>query len=171
MRILLLALCAASLAAETYQGNLGYWVDTVATAYSPEDAIDHHYRESKGKWRYITADGRTDVRSVPYGVAVPNVDKTPKLAYGTKVIIPYGYGYLDKCRPNDRVFPVADTGYTISQKMRETKVMHIDLRYISKDWSSKWKTTALRMFVITGVAPPEFDYRNDLFYDPNYVSK
>lgn len=49
----------------------GHWVDVIATAYSPEDPLDGAYRSTKGKWRYITADGRTDVRRNPYGIAVP----------------------------------------------------------------------------------------------------
>lgn len=173
MRLLALCLLATALAGAdiVYEGYTGYWVSAVATAYSPEDAIDHHYRESKGsRWRYITADARTDVRSVPYGVAVPHVGGKPVIPYGTQVIIPTGHGYLDESRPRQRIFAVDDTGSGISNAARRTGKMHVDLRYIHTEWALKWRTKTIRMFVITGIAPSTNatleSLRADPFYDP-----
>lgn len=161
-------------AGEEYAGYEGRWVEVVATAYSPHDAVDGDYHATKGdRWRYITADAKTDVRKVPYGIAVPNfgLKNTPVIPYGTKVIIPAGQGYLDGSRPTDRVFPVDDTGSGISRKTLRTGKTHIDLRYMHTEWALKWQTKAIKMFIITGPAPAsiyKFRPEDDLFYDPYY---
>jgi 3D (Asp-Asp-Asp) domain-containing protein len=164
--ILAASTVACATAQETYAGYTGYWVDTVATAYSPHDPIDGDYHATKGKWRWITADGKTDVRETPYGVAVPNVGGKPWLPYGTQVIIPHGNGYLDNSRPTDRVFRVDDTGSTIGKLHRKTGTPHIDLRFMTNVWARKWSNKPVRIFVITGVAVVTEDYKLDPFYDP-----
>lgn len=162
---------AGEAAQSTLQGYTGYWVDVTATAYSPHDPIDGAYHATKGdRWRWITADGRTDVREQPYGIAVPNVGGKPWLPYGTQVIIPTGYDYLDGSRPTDRVFRVDDTGSAISKLHKSTGKPHIDLRYATHTWARRWRNKPLRIFVVTGVvvAAAADDYKNDLFYDPAY---
>lgn len=176
MRILAIMTLAASAAGAQveYSGYIGRWVEVVATAYSPHDAVDGAYHATKGdRWRYITADAKTDVRQVPYGVAVPNfgLKNTPVIPYGTKVIIPAGQGYLDGSRPTDRVFPVDDTGSGISRKTQATGKMYVDLRYMHTEWALKWQTKTIKMFIITGKAaekPYEFKPQDDLFWDPYY---
>lgn len=112
----------------------GRWITVRATAYSPHDAIDGDYHASKGdRWRWITADGRTDVRKQPYGVAVPRLNgRRPALPFGTRMIIPAGQGYLDLSRPDQRIFVVDDSGGAIRNKTIASGILHIDLRYRSE---------------------------------------
>ncbi len=112
----------------------GRWVTVRATAYSPHDAVDGSYHATKGeRWRWITADGRTDVRQSPYGIAVPRLaGGRPAWPYGTRVLIPAGQGYLDQSQPDDRIFTVDDCGGAIRGKTERSGVLHIDLRYRSE---------------------------------------
>ena len=181
MRILLIILVVAYLdsAEEIYAGYIGRWENVVATAYSPHDAIDSNYRETKGdRWRWITADGKTDVRNKPYGIAVPVLrtklgNLKPMLPFGTKVIIPTGQGYLDNSKPNDRIFEVDDTGNGKEYFKTKNGMMHIDLRYMHTEWALKWGIKVIKVFIVTGVAPVKYEFRpqDDLFWDPNYVYK
>lgn len=135
-----------------YQGHKGRWVDVRATAYSPHDAVDSEYHATKGKWRWKTADGTTDVRKVPYGVAVPRIDGEPWLPYGSRVIIPAGHGYVDRSRRQDRVFSVDDTGGRISQRTRKDGIIYLDLRWKHTESALQWAGPlgyrTLRIFVI-----------------------
>lgn len=115
----------------------GHWVDVIATAYSPEDPLDGAYRSTKGKWRYITADGRTDVRRNPYGIAVPKVNGRPLWAYGTKVVIPEGLGYVEHAHP-DRTFTIDDTGSALTRLTQSTGTAHIDLRFKTSASARAW---------------------------------
>ena len=109
--LVLLIGAAACCHGDEYQGWLGHWETVVATAYTPSDPIDDAYHDSKGaRWRWITADGVTDVRRHPYGVAVPLRHGEPWLRFGTRVIIPTGLGYLDRSRADEREFVVDDVG-------------------------------------------------------------
>lgn len=134
----------------------GRWVTVRATAYSPHDAIDGSYHASKGeRWRWITADGRTDVRQSPYGIAVPRLaGGRPAWAFGTRVIIPAGQGYLDQTGPADRIFTVDDCGGGIRGRTESTGILHIDLRYRYESSAMRfggdlgWRE--LRVFVIDG---------------------
>lgn len=112
----------------------GRWITVRATAYSPHDTLDGEYHASKGaRWRWITADGRTDVREQPYGVAVPRLDgRRPALPFGTRIIIPVGQGYLDQSRRDDRIFVVDDSGGAIRAKTIASGILHLDLRYRSE---------------------------------------
>lgn len=112
----------------------GRWITVRATAYSPHDAVDGSYHATKGeRWRWITADARTDVRTTPYGIAVPRLaGGRPAWPYGTRVLIPSGQGYLDSTRADDRVFTVDDTGGAIHGKTDRSGVLHIDLRFRSE---------------------------------------
>ena len=112
----------------------GRWVTVRATAYSPHDTIDGDYHATKGdRWRWITADGRTDVRQTPYGIAVPRLaGGRPAWPYGTRVLIPAGQGYLDQSRPEERIFTVDDCGGAIRGKTERSGVLHIDLRFRSE---------------------------------------
>jgi 3D (Asp-Asp-Asp) domain-containing protein len=98
----------------------------VTTGYSPHDAVDGAYHATKGeRWRWITADAVTDVRDVPYGVAVD-----PRaLPYGTTVIVP---GY-------HRGVAVAadDTGGRLRQSW-SAGVLHLDLRYKTERSALAW---------------------------------
>lgn len=113
----------------------GRWLTVRATAYSPHDAVDGSYHATKGeRWRWITADGRTDVRREPYGIAVPRlVGGRPAWPYGTRVLIPAGQGYLDQSKPDERIFTVDDSGGAIRGKTERSGILHIDLRFRSED--------------------------------------
>lgn len=191
MKLLLLFLvpiCLSAAAEEIYGGYIGHWENVVATAYSPHDPIDGKYHASKGdRWRWITADGETDVRETPYGIAVP-VERTkagnlrPLIPFGTKVIIPVGQGYLDESRPNNRVFQIDDTGNGKEYFKHKNGMLHIDLRYKQHEWALKWGEKQIKVFIVTGVASPDIDrlkeieaakaklkeLESDPFYDPYY---
>jgi len=112
----------------------GRWLTVRATGYSPHDAVDGAYHATKGeRWRWITADGRTDVRQRPYGIAVPILaGSRPAWPYGTRVMIPAGQGYLDQSRPDERIFTVDDTGSGIRKRTSSSGVLHLDLRFRSE---------------------------------------
>jgi len=133
---------------------IGHWLTVRATAYSPHDALDGAYHQTKGeRWRWITADGRTDVRDVPYGIAVPLLrGGRPTWPYATRVFIPEGQGYLDLSGgPADRTFAVDDCDSAISRRTIATGIMHIDLRFrkessaLAFGGSKGWRE--LRVFV------------------------
>ncbi|MCS6971339.1 MAG: hypothetical protein RMM29_02995 [Planctomycetota bacterium] len=129
----------------------GRWLTVRATAYSPHDEIDGAYHVRKGaRWRWITADGRTDVRRRPYGIAVPRLaGGRPAWPFGTRVYIPLGQGYVDRVRPHDRVFIVDDCGSAIRERTEQTGVLHIDLRFQHEDsarafaGAQGWRTLAV----------------------------
>jgi 3D (Asp-Asp-Asp) domain-containing protein len=161
MKTLLLSILAlTSYASETYQGFTGYWLKVNATAYSPHDGIDSNYRSTKGpKWLWITADGRTDVRWIPYGIAVPLKSGTrkPHFPFGTKVIIPTGYGYVDNSVPN-RVFTIDDVGNGRQYYKHDSKgQLHIDLRFKTHksaiEWAGPKGNRDITVFVVTSEAP------------------
>jgi 3D (Asp-Asp-Asp) domain-containing protein len=122
-------------------GRRGYWITVNATAYSPHDPIDSEYHGRKGaRWRWVTADGTTDVRRFPYGIAVPVVHGEPWLPYGTQVIIPVDTEYLAKSFPceSDRVFTVDDTGARITKRSRANGRIWIDLRFKTSASATAW---------------------------------
>lgn len=126
-----------------YSGFTGRWVKVCATAYTPTNPIDGDYHATKGAYRWKTADGKTDVRSVPYGIAVPQQKRTdgkkrPEWDFGTKVIIPTGHGYLDKIRKNDRIFPVDDTSESSLFFRSKNGCLHIDVRFVDTKDAIKW---------------------------------
>jgi hypothetical protein len=129
---------------EIYEGYVGKWINVVATAYSPYDPIDGEYHATKGKWRWITADGRTNVKETPYGIAVPLARKNGKKlnkpwhSFGTKVLIPIGYGYLDRKRTNERIFSIDDVGDGKEYTPTKLGKLHIDLRFMSYDSAIEW---------------------------------
>lgn len=103
------------------------------TAYSPHDAIDAAYRATKGeRWRWITADGRTDVREAPYGVAAAQ----RALPFGARVRVP---GYH-----RGQTVEVDDTGGGMRQSWRQG-TLHLDVRFRTASSSGAWRT---RMAVI-----------------------
>ncbi|GDY14506.1 hypothetical protein LBMAG53_33840 [Planctomycetota bacterium] len=135
----------------------GRWVTVRATGYSPHDRIDSGYHATKGSWRWITADGRTDVRTQPYGLAVPRRDGNPWLRYGTRVFIPAGQGYLDQTltRADQRVFTVDDTGAAISRRTQGSGTTFVDLRFATEHAARQfggdrgWRS--IRLFIIDEV--------------------
>lgn len=171
MRVLaLLALAGVMTSADIYAGFTGYWVEAIATAYSPHDAIDGHHWSTKD---HVTANG-TDWRETPYGIAVPyRAGRALMVRYGTRIVVPAETGYLAKTRPADRVFTADDTGGVISRRTVETGKPHIDLRFKSeasaRSWVGPTGRRTIRVFVVTGVAEAEKvpDYMLDPFYDPN----
>jgi hypothetical protein len=155
---ILLAALSVAFGADVYQGYTGRWESVVATAYSPHDGIDSNYHSTKGeRWRWVTADGRTDVRWKPYGIAVPLKPgtRTPWWAFGTKVLIPAGQGYLDQSQPGDRLFTVDDVGNGREYFKTKRGKLHIDLRYMNTASAIKWGEKTIRVFVVTGVAQPD----------------
>ncbi len=170
----LLACAGTSCAAEeVHEGYTGYWRTVVATAYSPVDNIDSRYHATKGdKWRWITADGRTDVRQVPYGIAVAfnRATRKPVIPFGTQVIIPAGQGYLDVSRPTERCFRVDDVGNGKEFFPRQDGRMHFDVRFRHTGTALKWGVKDLRVFIVTGVAtaaPRALSPVDDLFWEPS----
>lgn len=169
LRTLLLSLIVVGVNADEYMGYLGYWKVVKVTAYSPHDRIDGSYHKTKGdQWRWITADGKTDVREHPYGIAVPRRNQTPVLAYGTQVIIPKGFHYIDS-REN-RVFECDDTGGRISALTRRTGVVHFDLRFKTEAAALQWAKkgiTSIKVFVIQGKAPVPIPIVQEVPIDEN----
>ena len=125
-----------------HRGFTGRWVEVCATAYTPTNDIDAEYHATKGKYRWKTADGRTDVRRVPYGIAVPlqrrSDKKLPVWPFGTRVIIPTGYGYLDRSRPEERMFKVDDTSESSKFFYSKNGKLHIDVRFVDDADAIKW---------------------------------
>jgi 3D (Asp-Asp-Asp) domain-containing protein len=107
-RLIGLILCAAICCAE------GRWEIAIATAYCPCAICCG--RSADG----ITATG-TSCASHPHGIAIDPA----RIAYGTRILIPHGYGYLDQSRGADRWFIADDTGAA----MRTATTLRIDLRY------------------------------------------
>jgi hypothetical protein len=121
----------------------GRWVEVCATAYTPTNAVDSEYHATKGAYRWKTADGRTDVRKKPYGIAVPlqrrkDGKKIPVWKFGTQVIIPTGNGYLDRSRPEERVFSVDDTSDSDLFFYSKQGKLHIDVRFVDEADALKW---------------------------------
>lgn len=162
--MILLTLALAANAVE-YDGFSGYWVTVDATAYTPTDPHDGSYHATKGVDRWMTAGRISDVRKVPNNIAAPfraGPDRVRNVTmfvdYRTKVLIPKGYGYLDRMRPEDRVFTVDDTGGTITKLTMQSGRVHLDLRFQSRSDAIKWAgptgKRTIQVFVITGAAVP-----------------
>jgi 3D (Asp-Asp-Asp) domain-containing protein len=146
IRAAALCLVLARCAAETYMGATGYWLEVQATAYSPLDAFT---RDDIGNPSRRTANG-TRTNRVPYGIAAD----PSYLPYGTRIIVPHGFGYLDRARPMDsaqpeaRVFTVDDTGSIITERTRATGLVHLDLRFISVLSAQRFGSKRIAVFVI-----------------------
>lgn len=143
---------------DEYQGWIGRWETVVATAYTPSDPIDDAYHATKGaRWRWICADGRTDTRRTPYGVAVPLRHGEPAWAFGTRLLIPTGLGYLDRCRADEREFVVDDVGDGAEYFPTERGCLHVDLRFVDyRDairWAGREGKRMIRVFVCIKRAP------------------
>ena len=154
--LLALALYAHASAAtvlELYGPYRGYWLEVDATAYSIYDENGDHIANGKsGIWVHKTADGRTDTRDVVHGVAVSQTDRGGLwLPVGSKIVIPWGLGYLDRMRANDRVFPVDDVG-PFKVKSRGG-VRRVDVRFNDHADAVRWAGPTghrtIRIFVIS----------------------
>ena len=150
IRLLLsLAIIGACHAQEitTYGPWKGYWTQARLSAYSPHDALDKAYHDTKGeRWRWICADGRTDVRLHPYGVAAPS-----SLPFGTGIFIPTGHGYLDDSRanPHDRCFVVSDRGAAIESGSRADGKLWLDVRFRTEYSAIAFGVKDAWVFIIT----------------------
>jgi hypothetical protein len=134
---------------ETYGPWRGRWVKARLSAYSPHDALDKEYHASKGeRWRWICADGKTDVRNEPYGLAAPD-----SLRFGTRIFIPTGHGYLDTGRPspNERVFVVSDRGGFIQRWKSPDGSIALDVRFRTEYSALAFGVKDAWVFVITEV--------------------
>ena len=131
----------------TYGPWIGYWQQARLSAYSPHDALDRDYHETKGKWRWITADGKTDVRYSPYGIAAPSA-----WPFGTRIVIPVEVGYLAISRPgiHSRCFVVDDRGSAIERGYLSEKRLFLDLRFRTERSALAFGTKHLWVFIITG---------------------
>jgi hypothetical protein len=138
--VLLMRQCqGAEEGAAQYGGWLGHWEEVVATAYTPSDPVDAAYHATKGeRWRWICADGTTDVRRKPYGVAVPLRRGEPAWPFGTRLIIPTGLGYLDRCREDEREFTVDDVGNGVQYFPAEEGRIHLDFRFVDRRDALRW---------------------------------
>ena len=129
----------------------GYWIKARLSAYSPHDALDREYHATKGgRWRWITADGKTDVRSRPYGIAAPS-----RIPFGTRIFLPTGYGYLDTSMPSpyQRCFVVDDRGGAIESRWLAGESLPLDLRYRTEYSALAFGVKDAWVFIITGDAP------------------
>ena len=126
---------------------IGYWQQARLSAYSPHDALDRDYHESKGKWRWITADGRTDVRRSPHGCAAPS-----HVPFGTRVFVPTGLGYLDRTLSgiHQRVIRVDDRGGLIQGQANDGQRLRLDLRYRTEHSALAFGVKDAWVFIITG---------------------
>lgn len=149
--IFLTALCQGACYAQeivTYGPWQGYWQQARLSAYSPHDALDREYHESKGeRWRWITADGKTDVRHEPYGLAAPS-----SVRFGTRIFVPRGHGYLDDSHsaPHKRVFTVSDRGGLIERGTKAEGRIWLDLRYRTEHSALAFGVKDAWVFIITG---------------------
>lgn len=141
----------------------GRWVEVAATAYTPTDPIDSEYHASKGaRWRWVLADGRTNAKRTPYGIAVKLTQGgdgrwRPALPFGTRIYVPTGHGYLDRSRAQERVFQVDDGSAATVYQSRINGRMHVDLRWVDTPDAVAWSGAAghqvLRVFIIERDAP------------------
>lgn len=153
LALLLLATVAqAATVTEIYGPFRGYWMEVDATAYSIfcRDGA-HNDGRKPGIWAHRTADGVTDTRDTPYGFAVPMADRGGKrLPVGSKIVVPWGFGYVDHVRANDRVFPVDDVG-----AFKRTSIhglQRVDVRFNDHADAVRWAGPTghrtIRIFVI-----------------------
>lgn len=129
---------------------LGYWTKARLSAYSPHDALDREYHESKGeRWRWITADGTTDVRRRPHGIAAPS-----SVPFGTRIFIPLGYSYLDQTHASlpERIYAVDDRGSAIERGSESDLRLCLDLRYRTEHSALAFGVKDAWVFIITGGA-------------------
>lgn len=117
----------------------GRWVKVVATGYSPHDQLDSAYHATKGAWRWKTAT-LTDVRTKPYGIAVP-FDRIPR---GAAVYVPPGSGYVGA---DGHIFEADDTGKDIRANTGRTGTTHIDLRFKTEHSARRYGRRDLWVFV------------------------
>lgn len=113
----------------------GRWMTVKASAYCP-CPICCGVRAAG-----LTADG-TKVQESPYGIAA----HPGYLPYGTRIVIPSGQGYLDRCRA-DRSFTVDDTGGVIRRRSESTPDLWIDLRFRSHASAMAWGVRTISVFV------------------------
>lgn len=159
---LIMAVAVSAMATEVYdtpEGRwAGRWMEVAATAYTPTNAIDSAYHESKGtRWRWILADGKTHAKRTPYGIAVKLIEGRdgkwrPTLPFGTRVYIPTGYGYMDRSMPEERVFVVDDGSASSLYRSRISDLMHVDMRWIDTSEAVQWAGAeghrVMRVFII-----------------------
>jgi len=152
--LLLTGLLSHGQAQETIQYGpwQGYWIQARLSAYSPHDALDKAYHETKGeRWRWITADGRTDTRVSHHGIAAPSGYR-----FGQRIFIPRGLGYLDESRPDahGRVFAVDDRGSAIESGSKSGTRAWLDLRYRTEYSALAFGIKDAWVFIITSDAKP-----------------
>lgn len=127
----------------------GYWIKARLSAYSPHDALDREYHATKGeRWRWITADGKTDTRVSSYGIAAPS-----RYRFGQRIFIPTGLGYLDQTRsePHSRVFAVDDRGAAIERAGQSNNgLLFLDVRYRTEHSALAFGIKEAWVFVIAG---------------------
>lgn len=128
----------------------GRWITVIATGYSPNDKIDKDHPHCKDDF---TAS-MTRISRNPYAVAVPmrkdrhGRSSIPVIVdYRAKMYIPTGYGYLDKSRPDDRIFVCDDTGGVINSRTRRTGIPHIDLRFKTEAAAKKFGKKKIEVFI------------------------
>lgn len=123
----------------------------LTTGYSPHDAGDGAYHAAKGeRWRWITADLTTDVRDIPYGVAVD-----PRaIPYGTDVIVP---GYH-----RGKTVDADDTGGCLRQSWSRG-VLHLDLRYQTAASAAAWGSKQVTVLVDVTDLPSDHRSRLERF--------
>lgn len=154
-----MAVLAASEVLECAEGRwAGRWIEVAATAYTATNAIDSEYHASKGtRWRWVLADGRTNAKRTPYGIAVKltrggDGKWRPVLPFGTRVYVPTGYGYLDRSRAEERVFCVDDGSASSRYDARIGGRMHVDMRWVDTADAIRWSGASghqvMRVFVI-----------------------
>jgi 3D (Asp-Asp-Asp) domain-containing protein len=119
----------------------GHWVTAEITAYCP-------CRECCGPDANGTTSIGVHVAQHPYGLAAdPAV-----VPYGTRVWIPTGSGILDHARPDERFFPVDDTGSRVCSEGREQGVVRLDVRVISHAYALRIGRQRVRVYLCD---PPE----------------
>jgi len=114
-RLLLLFFLTITANALEHTHAKGKWITVEATAYCPcEICCDT---------RTETTASQTSTNAVPYGVAA-----SPDLAFGARVFVPIGGGYLDQSRA-DRWFTVDDRGGALQTEWKRSGITRMDLRY------------------------------------------
>lgn len=119
----------------------GQWHEAIVTAYSPHDALDRAYHQTKGADRWRTAYG-SDVRAKPYGIAAP-----PHLR-GRRIYLPLASNFLIESHALDRIFTVDDTGALVTSRTETTGILHLDLRYRTEHSALRYGVQRVWVYVV-----------------------
>ena len=119
------------------------WYPYTATvrAYSIHDPIDKDYHDARHKnTRYLTSTGR-DARQWPEGIA------GPKSLAGKNIRFEPLRGFSQYARGGPAT--VDDTGGNLRRRVRETKTLHLELRFPTHEEAKKFGVKTMTIYLDT----------------------